>query len=400
MNNKDYLKTPEHFKMLVKSKVNEQLNTSKITNEKTPATIPPRTKKSGFHFGKTAAAAAAIAIIATTSVFAAKHFRLGDYFDSSTDTYNESYIETIDNRDVSVKDGFPEQMKQFEQNSAKVFDEPLFTLTEAYYDGSYLYIYAKATDAGQEYDAITSRILINGTQYIGDFGRLLGQTEIEGFSQDEYVGTFELDGLETDNFTGEMPLSIYLASEETSVTETSALTENDSADSNTAPALIRQGQQTVSFNITASDRVLSYADQQTTVNSDITVDVSDLKRTELGVRLNLTWHLDASAAEKYLYDFEYTDEENDNLSGYSKPDYQVTDDKGTNYGNNQIHINQIQSTPEDIDPVLVIKNDDGGADCISKIFISDVPDDAKQLTLQLKHNGQAIDEMSIEISLE
>ena len=112
---------------------------------------------------------------------------------------------------------------------------------------------------------------------------MLGQTEIEGFSQDEYVGTFELDGLETDNFTVEMPLSIYLASEETSVTETSALTENDSADSNTAPALIRQGQQTVSFNITASDRVLSYADQQTTVNSDITVDVSDLKRTELGI---------------------------------------------------------------------------------------------------------------------
>lgn len=27
MNNNDYLKTPEHFKMLVESKVNEQLNT-------------------------------------------------------------------------------------------------------------------------------------------------------------------------------------------------------------------------------------------------------------------------------------------------------------------------------------------------------------------------------------
>lgn len=87
-------------------------------------------------------------------------------------------------------------------------------------------------------------------------------------------------------------------------------------------------------------------------------------------------------------------------SCYSKPDYQVTDDKGTNYGNDQIHINQIQSTSEDIDPVLVIKNDDGSADCISKIFISDVPEDAKQLTLQLKHNGQVINEISVEISLE
>ena len=114
----------------------------------------------------------------------------------------------------------------------------------------------------------------------------------------------------------------------------------------------------------------------------------------------MTWHLDASAAERYLYDFEYTDEENDNLSGYAKPDYQVTDDKGTNYGNDQIHINQIQATSEDVDPVLVIRNEDGSADCISKIFISNVPEDAKQLTLQLKHNGQTIDEMTVEFSLK
>ena len=197
-----------------------------------------------------------------------------------------------------------------------------------------------------------------------------------------------------------MPLSIYLASEETSVTETSAVVENDSADNTVTPALIRQGQQTVSFKVTAADRVLSYTDQQVTVNSDVTADISDLKRTELGIRLNLTWHLDASAAERYLYDFEYTDEENDNLSGYAKPDYQVTDDSGTNYGNDQIHINQVQATSEDIAPVLVIRNEDGSADCISKIFISDVPEDAKQLTLQLKHNGQAIDEMTVEILLK
>lgn len=400
MNNNDYLKTPEHFKMLVESKVNEQLNTP-ISDKKKPTTsIQTKKEKSGYHFKKIAAAAAVIAIITTTSVFAAKHFRLSDYFESSTETYNESYMETIDNRDISVKNGFPEQMKQFEQNTNKVFDEPLFTLTEAYYDGNYLYIYAQATDAGQEYDAITSRIFINGTQYIGDFGRLLGQTETNGFNQDEYVGTFALDGLESDNFTVEMPLSIYLASEETSVTETSAVVENDSADNTVTPALIRQGQQTVSFKVTAADRVLGYTDQQITVNSDVTADISDLKRTELGIRLNLTWHLDASAAERYLYDFEYTDEENDNLSGYAKPDYQVTDDKGTNYGNDQIHINQIQATSEDVDPVLVIRNEDGSADCISKVFISNVPEDAKQLTLQLKHNGQTIDEMTVEFSLK
>ena len=62
-----------------------------------------------------------------------------------------------------------------------------------------------------------------------------------------------------------MPLSIYLASEETSVTETSAVVENDSADNTVTPALIRQGQQTVSFKVTAADRVLGYTDQQVTV---------------------------------------------------------------------------------------------------------------------------------------
>ena len=185
MNNNDYLKTPEHFKMLVESKVNEQLNIPNADNKKATTSIQLKNEKSRCHLKKIAVAAAVITIITTTSVFAAKHFRLSDYFESSTETYNESYMETIDNRDISVKNGFPEQMKQFEQNTNKVFDEPLFTLTEAYYDGNYLYIYAKATDAGQEYDAITSRIFINGTQYIGDFGRLLGQTETNGFNQDE-----------------------------------------------------------------------------------------------------------------------------------------------------------------------------------------------------------------------
>ena len=76
MNNNDYLKTPEHFKMLVESKVNEQLNTP-ISDKKKPTTsIQAKKEKSGYHFKKIAAAAAVIAIITTTSVFAAKHFRL------------------------------------------------------------------------------------------------------------------------------------------------------------------------------------------------------------------------------------------------------------------------------------------------------------------------------------
>ena len=33
MNNNDYLKTPEHFKMLVESKVNEQLNIPNADNK-------------------------------------------------------------------------------------------------------------------------------------------------------------------------------------------------------------------------------------------------------------------------------------------------------------------------------------------------------------------------------
>ena len=47
MNNNDYLKTPEHFKMLVESKVNEQLNTP-ISDKKKPTTsIQAKKEKSG-----------------------------------------------------------------------------------------------------------------------------------------------------------------------------------------------------------------------------------------------------------------------------------------------------------------------------------------------------------------
>ena len=52
MNNNDYLKTPEHFKMLVESKVNEQLNTP-ISDKKKPTTsIQAKKEKSGYHFKK------------------------------------------------------------------------------------------------------------------------------------------------------------------------------------------------------------------------------------------------------------------------------------------------------------------------------------------------------------
>lgn len=52
MNNNDYLKTPEHFKMLVESKVNEQLNTP-ISDKKKPTTsIQTKKEKSGYHFKK------------------------------------------------------------------------------------------------------------------------------------------------------------------------------------------------------------------------------------------------------------------------------------------------------------------------------------------------------------
>ena len=55
MNNNDYLKTPEHFKMLVESKVNEQLNTP-ISDKKKPTTsIQAKKEKSGYHFKKIAA---------------------------------------------------------------------------------------------------------------------------------------------------------------------------------------------------------------------------------------------------------------------------------------------------------------------------------------------------------
>ena len=88
MNNNDYLKTPEHFKMLVESKVNEQLNIPNADNKKATTSIQLKNEKSRCHLKKIAVAVAVITIITTTSVFAAKHFRLSDYFEVRTKTYN------------------------------------------------------------------------------------------------------------------------------------------------------------------------------------------------------------------------------------------------------------------------------------------------------------------------
>ncbi|MFR1975489.1 MAG: hypothetical protein ACLS2X_00690 [Coprococcus sp.] len=117
MNNNDYLKQSEHFKMLVESKVNEQLNTP-ISDKKKPTTSIQTKKKNPDTILKIAACCRHRHYYHDFG-FSAKHFRLSDYFESSTETYNESYMETIDNCDISVKNGFPEQMKQFEQIQIK-----------------------------------------------------------------------------------------------------------------------------------------------------------------------------------------------------------------------------------------------------------------------------------------
>ena len=68
MNNNDYLKTPEHFKMLVESKVNEQLNTP-ISDKKKPTTsIQAKKEKSGYHFKKIAFCQTCITMIHKSSL--------------------------------------------------------------------------------------------------------------------------------------------------------------------------------------------------------------------------------------------------------------------------------------------------------------------------------------------
>lgn len=435
MDNKDYLKTPEHFKELVQAKVNEQLNEGEQTvknqqqvqQEKTELRSVVRSRR--FRWGRVVAVVVVTVLAVGTTAFAAWNYRLSNVVPQG----KENYVETMESENITVENGYLDTLEEFEMPSPEAFNQPLLKLTEIYYDGVNLYLYGVATEEGKDYNVGTSRVIINGKQYIGDLHRTSGQGSMDGFNQDEYIGVFNLDGEVGNNFTVELPLSIYINLDASYVYSdigpdgeatgenhlihinnegkyTYTIEDSFTGELNTfhydiltdeeKEALTgKKGEQTISFDVTADNRVISCEDQYQDLSEDVSVSATNIKKTAAGIRMNLKWHLSSEAAEQYADGYHNT---MPNSAGVylDTPVYRVTDNQGTVYDANQIDLNY-QATIEDIErPECVIENDDGSVDCYSKILIRDMPQDVTAMTIQWMDGDEGMERLKVEIMLE
>lgn len=417
MNQKDYLKTPEHFRQLVQAAVDEQLNKENVEVVHTHSE-----RKWRYGLGRAAAAVVMVMIVGTTAFAAAWHFRISDAVPEA----DQAYMETLVSEKQTVSDGFPELLEDCEADNGGVFEEPLVAVTEVYYDGMNLYLYGTATEAGKNYSVYTSRVIVNGKQYLGDFYRNSGQHSREGFGNDEYIGWFTLDGETGDDFTVELPLSIYLDydyhsyqfsglgedgknlpgrdnfvhiydggqysyTEKNELKGTEEVIHYDVLNEEERQEIIgRKGEQTITFEVTRDETVTACENQYVGVTDSVTLTAADIMKTAGGVRMNLKWHLSSEAAEQY--------DLKDGVSG-PQPAYEVTDQDGTVYDSSRIDVNY-QATVEDIGRCNFTINEDGSVDYLNKIFIKNMPQSTESLTIQWIHRGEVIGELKAEIPLE
>ena len=249
----------------------------------------------------TAAAAVMIALACVGgSVYAASKFHLTDRLIQDAAVQNEqaaeSSIQELSDADQVVED-IPEALSWVDTDGLQDFDKPLFKVTESYFDGSVLYIYGEATEAGRDYDFATDRFIINGEQYPCMFESVAerkSHSEADAQQDDiyRYIGYVQLAELNlTDNFKVELPINVYPSLDGKHYSE---LTDKELGQYKLA------GIQTVGFQVEASDqpaKILENMDYETE-KGHISLDL--LTMTPSTLHYLMTYHVSGENAEEEI----------------------------------------------------------------------------------------------------
>lgn len=328
-----YLKTPEHFSDTVDACVRQQLAkpaaepekhmrlSANTNNESRGDTMMGSNKRPFKAFGwrKAVACAAALVIVIGGSAWAATQFQLERYMGNDPGNGAQSvqeHIEIIEEMDQSVESDLPELLRGFKTDADQIFMEPLVSIKEVYFDGSVLYIYGESTEDGKVYDLGTSRIFVNGVQYVGE---LQSTKSYNGTSDNPYayVGRIQLaEARLTEDFTVQIPFTVYkrfegnvigvqqtdgeVTSEFREYIESGTLKdENGNAYNPVAyEDILRLGFQTISFNVSVTDNKARILDDQTVEIDHGRVDISMLTISPSTLHIRYTWRLNGDDARQ------------------------------------------------------------------------------------------------------
>lgn len=315
----------------------------------------------------TAAAAVMIALACVGgSAYAASKFHLTDRLVQDAAVQDEEaaekQIQKLSGIDQAVED-LPDALSWVDTDGMQDFDKPLFQVTEFYFDGSVLYIYGEATEAGMDYDFHTDRFIINGEQYPCMFESFAERSKNreENVQQDDiyrYIGYVQLaDLLLTDDFTVQLPLNIYPSLNGKHYTD---LTEDELEQYQLA------GIQTIGFQVKASDQPAKILENEDYETENGYAGLDALFMTPSTLHYMMTYHVTGENAEE-------------EIKKISASCVKITDDQGQVFDmmfndGNPVGEGTVSDTP-------VYQDDDGSWYTQKEYYFSGIPYDTQHLTI-------------------
>ena len=243
-------------------------------------------KKTKKKWIKAAAVLVLLTAAAGGTAYAAARFHLPGLMDPmlvEKESDIPNMIVSVEESDQAVEESLPDALSWADEGGMNEAGEKLFNVTEAYFDGGRLYVYAASTPEGLGYDLFTDRFIVDGEQYPCRFEAADGDGE--------YYGYINLDPEKAgSDIRVEIPLNYYAEGR-------------------------LEGVQTAVFNVSAKDGMVKNASagKYEVPGGYADLQVCALSRSVLHVKF--TWHLSGDRAEEIMEEL-------------GKACFDVTDDTG------------------------------------------------------------------------
>lgn len=433
----EYLKMPRSFSDRVDECVKEQMEDAHVSED--GGITPIRGKKTKqqrrvFSWTKAAACVVVAVFVIGGTAMAATHFHLSDLIfgnEVPDSEVFEEHVQVAEGIGQQVESELPEVLSWVDTSGDQDFEEQLLQIQEVYFDGSTLYVYGEATEAGKAYDLYSARFIINGQQYETDFKALASSEHyFQGDDKpeqdapdavkemyevwiskdktdiDRYFGAVQLADLGlSEDFTVELPLSVYRKNEGRICLQSGVngniqreyrsdgefvdnnreflfdldypLRYNNLADED----LSRLGMQTISFHVSVMDNKAEIVEPQWIDAADGRVWLDTLTIAPSTTYIKFQWYMEGEDAEEKIQELStaYLEIMDENGNAYNGV--------GVDYG----------GTPT---KTAVFEESEGVWYTEKKVYLDVVPMDVQSLTIKAYQTESDEDDVQIHVGDE
>jgi hypothetical protein len=279
----NYLKTPQHFKDIVKYQVENEVNKSsqedmkKDMHKNMQKNKQKRMKNAGRKKSHLRWSPVKIAVCACACILAigGGAYAANQFWTTKGLMYpvaDDQAADYIDDKEESIEPqtfpGIPKVMAELYGETNDGIEEATLSIKEVFYDGLSLSVYAEPTEYGKQYKLFNSdRVVVDDVIYM----EYMSQNDEGG-----YIFTVDLAGFDIPTeCIAEQPIDIY--------------DQNDKL----------VGRQYISFNISLDKQTVIKSSEPVKISDGLEASVSKLEITENASFIEIVWKFD----ERYLESF-------------------------------------------------------------------------------------------------